>query len=60
MTCFAKVRASGQDRRLAHARPFREGATQHREPLRQSGIGHAPLYPACLESINSTYNAPKL
>lgn len=42
MTCLVDVRASGQDRRLAHALPFREGATQHREPLRQSGKGPTP------------------
>ena len=31
---WQEVRASGQDKSHAHALPFREGATQHRELLR--------------------------
>lgn len=44
--------ASGQKRSHAHALPFREGATQHREPICQSGLGLslpslAPLVANC-------------
>jgi len=54
MTCFAKVRASGQDKRLAHALPFREGTTQNREPLRQSGLGppHSPITDSSLPRLD--------
>jgi len=42
VTCFADVRASGQDRTHPHALSFRKGATQQAEKSPPSGKGSQP------------------